>query len=201
MCTHAKKSLNTKIRIMVQNIQTVVRGDAPGLILRGGSGLGKTYHTGKQVKGTDYVDAPKHSSPLGFYKFVYQYSRKLLVIDDDTGGFSDPKIQSFVKAMLYPNPLTGKNTIAWNSMTKILEKEGLPEEFDFEGKIIYVCNSLPDNSHTRAIKSRALTYEIDLSFGERKELILLVAKSGIKGLKKNEVVSFRRAYLAEAPSV
>jgi hypothetical protein len=185
---NAETSLATKLKLLHQYTQAVVRGEQRGFLLVGDPGLGKSFNVPQCVDPEITEYAPSHNSPLGFYDFVHSNSTKLIIIDDSANGFRDAKIQAFIKAMLWANPVTKKYTVAWRSTSSALESRGLPEEFDFEGKLIFIANEIPNNVHARAIESRMLTYRFDLTFEERKVLLSIVAeRNGFDPLTKDQI--------------
>ena len=165
------ESLDQKILILDLNIMEVVNKHASGVLIVGPPGGGKSYRVGKSVKDVDCAYAPTQSTPLAFYRFIYLNRSELIIVDDSADGFRDSKIQAMTKALVWPHPVTQKFTVSWNSTSNVLERDALPQEFDFEGRIIFIANTTPANIHAQAIRSRLNVVHYDLSIEEKKVLM------------------------------
>jgi hypothetical protein len=147
----------------------------PLLICSGQAGTGKTFLLGKalsKVKGYtngDYdfttPDAQKAGifylqgmvTPLELYSKMVESSAKgsILILDDCDAAFTDVKSSNFIKAA------TGsyKSRIV-SYFSKAVSDRGLPEQFQFEGRILILTNKKSIND---ALESRSFKIDVFLS--------------------------------------
>ena len=152
-------------------------GTVRALILSGPPGIGKSYGVLKQlekqsmfdnIKGENEWEVVKGAtSAIGLYKKLYRYSAagSVVVFDDcDTVLFDDLSL-NILKAALD----TGKKRIIqWNTESRVLDREGIPDKFEFEGAVIFITNVKFDGvrskklrDHLQALMSRC--HYIDLT--------------------------------------
>ena len=169
--------LDKAFKIIKQLTTTLVKSkDINGLILQGGAGLGKSFNIIKCLKdkglekGKDYEMLGSYTTPLEFYKFLYDNRENKILILDDTIGFFNNKINiGLVLASLWGE---GKRMVRYNSSTKILKD--IPKGFLFNSKIIWCCNNLPNQ--IEAVMSRCYFYKLEFNYGERIKLLYEIAK-------------------------
>jgi len=149
--------------------------DIFGLILKGGSGIGKSYSTIKVLKdlgmkkGEGYEILSAYTTPLEFYQFLYNNKDGKVVILDDTMGFFDNKINiGIVLSALWGE---GKRIVHYNSSSGKLK---VPNSFIFDSKIIWCINELP--KELQAVKSRCFFHELEFSYKHKIKLFYEIAK-------------------------
>jgi len=132
--------------------------------------IGEALHKFK----TGHVFLGSYSTPLHLYNTLGENPHSFIVIDDCAGLFGDSTAMAILKAATWSSIGEGKaRQVAWGSTS---EKVQLPE-FIFRGKLIILTNTLPVGTETESFLSRALTYRIEFSKEERRELLLQGAKS------------------------
>jgi hypothetical protein len=149
-----------------------------GLIISGPAGVGKSYGveqiltsyeiqnrlatnrrcTYEVIKGT--------TTPIGLYKALYDNSEKgqILVLDDCE--VHDEQCLNMLKAVLD----TGKKRrVSWRAESRALKAEEIPNDFDFEGAVIFITNLNFDtvrspriSAHLKALQSRCHYIDLEL---------------------------------------
>jgi hypothetical protein len=117
-------------------------------------------------------------SPIGLYSKLYNFSSKdnVLVFDDCDSILLDDLSLNILKAAL-----DSKKTrrICWNTDSHMLRREGVPNQFDFAGSVIFITNIKFDNvkskklrDHLEALESRC--HYIDLTIDTLREKLLRI---------------------------
>jgi hypothetical protein len=105
--------------------------------------MGKSFRVIEYLKGKkinfEYLNT--YSSPLAFYRFLYENKDKDIIIFDDLHGTSDPLIKSMFKSAC-GELSNGTRIVSYNSTTPILEKEGLPSSFEVNAGIVLIFNEI-----------------------------------------------------------
>lgn len=171
------------------------------LIVEGPAGWGKTtaVDEGLAAAGVCGVHIGAYSTPLNLFNFLYVNSRPgtFVVIDDSAGLYSDGASMAILKAATWPQG--GIRRIRWGSTTA----KAVTEEFDFEGKLIIVCNGFPRTADAEAVRSRSFPCKIEVSPGRARELLRQAALD-TRWYPKTDIASavatFLCARIAEAPT-
>ena len=163
-------------------------GTVRALILSGPPGVGKSYGVVKQLEKANLFNTIQNTkrwevvkgatSGLGLYKKLYQYSAKgsVIVFDDcDTVLFDDLSL-NILKAALDSGK---KRIIQWNTESRVLDREGIPDKFEFEGAVIFITNVKFDGvkskklkDHLEALMSRC--HYIDLTIDSAEDKLLRI---------------------------
>ena len=187
--------IGERFDIMDSMTQAVVDGVVRSMIVVGPPGVGKSFNVVKKLEeanlfnmiGGDirYEVVKGATTALGLYAKLYEYSREgdVLVFDDCDSILMDELSLNILKAALDTNK---KRTIHWNSDSKLLQREGIPNKFDFKGACIFITNIKFDNvrsaklrDHLSALESRS--HYIDLSMNTMRDKLLRIkqiARSG-----------------------
>ena len=176
------------------------RGEQNGVLVKARAGIGKSFQIEEVLKNEveredshcwDYSIKAGYVSPMALYETLYEQQAEgnVLVLDDVEGVASSDTAASILKAALEGQGSTDKRFVEWDSNSNRLDEE-VPEQFEFRGSIIIVCNDVPSgNSHWQAVESRCMTYEMTFTFEERMDLIREVAKSPYESLTYEERMS------------
>jgi hypothetical protein len=117
-------------------------------------------------------------SAIGLYKKLYEYSDKksILVFDDCDSVLLDDLSLNILKAALDSSK---KRTIHWNTDSRLLRQEGVPNSFEFSGGAIFITNIKFENvrskklqDHLEALESRC--HYLDLTIDTEREKILRI---------------------------
>jgi hypothetical protein len=213
-----------RFQILQDMTQAVKAGDVRAMIVTGPPGVGKSFGVEEVLGRDDLFNAlgerkPKYEivkgamSAIGLYSKLYHFSdaKHILVFDDCDSILLDDLSLNILKAALDSSK---KRTISWNTDSRILRSEGIPDRFEFKGGAIFITNLKFENvrskklqEHLSALESRC--HYIDLRMDTDREKMLRIkqiVKDGmldsyeLSDVAKDEVVDFidaNRAKLRE----
>lgn len=163
------------------------------LFLIGKHGLGKTWNTIKTLVDLEmpFIHRSGKITPKALYKILYDNRTSIFFFDDTLSIIRDADCLTILFEALW-SP-TGVRTIHWNSTRKVAN---LPNEFIFEGKIIFCMNELPKNEMMDTLISRCFAYELTLSYDEIIDIMEAIAKQkgSLKPKQRREVLDFIKQY-------
>ena len=164
------------------------KGDVRAMIVSGPPGVGKSHGVEKVLAKHDVLStlantAPKYvvvkgaMSPLGLYMKLFNYSAKdnVVVFDDCDSIFQDELSLNILKAAL-DSKKTRK--IFWNTDSRALRSEGIPDQFEFKGSAVFITNLKFEKvkgklrEHLEALESRC--HYIDLTIDTDREKMLRI---------------------------
>ena len=203
-----------RFEILKDMTSAVKQGDVRAMIVTGPPGVGKSFGVEEVLAKDDLFDMmgqrkPKYEivkgamSAIGLYSKLYHYSdaKNILVFDDCDSILLDDIALNILKAALDSSK---KRTISWNTDSRILRSEGIPDKFEFKGGAIFITNLKFENvrskklqEHLAALESRC--HYIDLRMDTDREKVLRIkqiVKDGmldsydISDIAKAEVVDF-----------
>jgi hypothetical protein len=213
-----------RFEILKDMTKAVKSGDVRAMIVTGPPGVGKSFGVEEVLAKDDLFNTlgerkPKYEivkgamSAIGLYSKLYNFSdsKHILVFDDCDSILLDDIALNILKAALDSSK---KRTISWNTDSRLLRSEGIPDRFEFKGGAIFITNLKFENvrskklqDHLAALESRC--HYIDLRMDTDREKILRIkqiVKDGmldsyeLEDVAKDEVVSFideHRAKLRE----
>jgi hypothetical protein len=168
-----KKDVNARFALMGDFLRMLLNPSTPvrSLIIHGTGGTGKTY-TLKSIaaemgftEGESYFILSGKITAVEFYKFLYEHNADTVILDDIDSVFTDPTCLNFIKAGLDSTPPT---IITY--MSPVVSNAGLPDSFEFTGKIIFLTN-LPLEAIAQPVRSRALPVNVVMTRDEVLERI------------------------------
>jgi hypothetical protein len=171
--------------------RAVKKGDVRAMIVTGPPGVGKSFGVEKVLARHDvFADVANDGklkkyevvkgamSALGLYSKLYEYSDKksILVFDDCDSVLLDDLSLNILKAALD----TGKKRmIHWNTDSRLLKDQGVPNSFEFKGGAIFITNIKFDHvrskklkDHLEALESRC--HYLDLTIDTQREKLLRI---------------------------
>jgi len=157
-------------RIPKQYAKMVINGNAKGLLLYGDAGLGKSFNIQKAIaeEGLNPNVISGHITPLKLFEYLYNH-RKDNIIFDDVNLLSNITNLNMFKACLEE-----PRNVSYHSTTN---KLNIPNTFKFEGSVILLVNSRPEqNEDLKAVESRILTYELKMNYDTKIKLMYEIAK-------------------------
>jgi hypothetical protein len=191
------------------------KGDVRAMIVSGPPGVGKSFGVEAVLEKEDLFNKiaskkPKYEvvkgamSALGLYAKLYEYSDSgnVIVFDDCDSVLLDELSLNILKGALDSSK---KRYIAWNTDSRLLRSEGIPDRFEFKGAAIFITNikfehvrSKKLKDHLDALESRC--HYIDLQMDTQREKILrikqVVNEAGMLDdhdfteVEKDEIVEF-----------
>jgi hypothetical protein len=181
--------LRERFEILEDMTRAVKKGDVRAMIVSGAPGVGKSFGVEKvlakhqlmadvandeKLKKFEIVKGAM--SAIGLYSKLYEYSDKkcILVFDDCDSVLLDDLSLNILKAAL---DTSKKRMIHWNTDSRLLRSEGVPNSFEFKGGAIFITNinfanikSKKLQDHLAALESRC--HYIDLTVhGEREKML------------------------------
>jgi len=183
--------LADRFEILEDMTRAVKKGDVRAMIVTGPPGVGKSFGVEKVLSKHDvFADVANDSklkkyevvkgamSALGLYSKLYEYSDKksILVFDDCDSVLLDDLSLNILKAALDSGK---KRMIHWNTDSRLLKDQGVPNSFEFKGGAIFITNIKFDHvrskklkDHLEAIESRC--HYLDLTIDTEREKLLRI---------------------------
>lgn len=206
--------LRGRFEILKEMTQAVKEGTVRAMIVTGPPGVGKSFGVEEVLAKQDLFNTlgnkrPKYEvvkgamSAIGLYTKLYKYSEKgnVIVFDDCDSVLLDDLSLNILKAALDSSK---KRTISWNTDSRVLRNEGVPDRFDFNAGAIFITNIKFENvrskklqDHLAALESRC--HYIDLQMDTEREKILRIKQIVQDGMlesyefddaTRDEVVNF-----------
>lgn len=185
----AMDRIATRFKILDEMAAACITGDIRSLIVSGPPGVGKSFGVEVQLEKAAMFDKiagnrPRYTvvkgalSALGLYAQLYKYSDKknILVFDDCDSVFGDELSLNILKAALDSGK---RRRICWNSDSRLLRDEGIPNSFDFNGSAIFITNLKFENvrskklqDHLAALESRS--HFLDLTIDSERDKMLRI---------------------------
>jgi hypothetical protein len=188
--------IEKRFSILDDMTKAAIQGDIRAMIVVGPPGVGKSYGveyqlekagmfdqiSGKKIK---YEVVKGAMTPIGLYCTLYKHSdpRNVLVFDDCDSILLDDVALNILKAALDSGK---KRRIHWNADSAMLRREGVPDQFDFKGSVIFITNLKFDHlkskklqDHLEALQSRC--HFLDLTLDTTRDKILRIRQIFRKG--------------------
>ena len=183
--------LRDRFEILDDMTRAVKKGDVRAMIVTGPPGVGKSFGVEKVLARHDvFADVAQDGklkkyevvkgamSAIGLYKKLYEFSDKkcILVFDDCDSVLLDDLSLNILKAAL---DTSKKRMIHWNTDSRLLRSEGVPNSFEFKGGAIFITNIKFDHvkskklqDHLEALESRC--HYLDLTIDTEREKLLRI---------------------------
>jgi hypothetical protein len=181
--------LAERFDILDHMTKAVKSGTVRAMIVSGPPGVGKSFGVERVLERDGLLDQiadrkPKYEivkgamSAIGLYKKLYEFSAKgnVVVFDDCDSILMEDLALNILKGALDSSK---KRFISWNTDSRILRSEGIPDRFEFKGAAIFITNikfehvrSKKLRDHLDALESRC--HYIDLQMDTQREKILRI---------------------------
>ena len=181
--------LGERFEILDQMTKAVRQGDIRAMIVSGPPGVGKSYGVEAQLQKADLFNTLAEKKPkfeivkgamsaLGLYAKLYEFSGEgnVVVFDDCDSILMEDLSLNILKGALDSST---RRFIAWNTDSRLLRSEGIPDRFEFKGAAIFITNikfehvkSKRLRDHLDALESRC--HYIDLQMDTNREKILRI---------------------------
>jgi len=188
--------IENRFNILDDMTKATISGDIRAMIVVGPPGVGKSYGVEYQLEKAgifDKISGKKMRyevikgamTPIGLYCTLYKYSdpKNVLVFDDCDSILMEDLALNILKAALDSGK---KRRIYWNSDSSMLRREGVPDQFDFKGSVIFITNLKFDNlrskklqDHLEALQSRC--HFLDLTLNTMRDKFLRIKQIFRKG--------------------
>jgi hypothetical protein len=206
--------LRSRFQVLQDMTQAVKAGTVRAMIVTGPPGVGKSFGVEEVLSRQDLFNTlgnkkPKYEivkgamSALGLYSKLYEFSERgnVVVFDDCDSVLLDDLSLNILKAALDSSK---KRTIAWNTDSRMLRQEGVPDRFEFKAGAIFITNIKFENvrskklqDHLAALESRC--HYIDLQMDTDREKVLRIKQITEDGMletydfendEKTEIVDY-----------
>lgn len=179
--------LRERFEILEDMTYEACDGVVRGMVVTGPPGVGKSFGVEKVLKEAGIMKKLSQDSlrkfgvekgaatPIGLYQLLYDYSAdgSVLVLDDCDSVLYDELSLNLLKAALDSGK---KRTLSWRSESRALSNNGVPDQFEFKGSIIFITNVKFERTrgklkdHLDAIMSRC--HYLDLTLDTMRDKFL-----------------------------
>lgn len=207
--------LRERFAILTDMTKAVKQGSIRAMIVSGPPGVGKSFGVEEVLQKDDLFNTLAEKKPryevvkgamsaIGLYAKLFEYSKKgnVLVFDDCDSILMEDLSLNILKGALDSSK---RRFISWNTDSRILRSEGIPDRFEFCGAAIFITNikfehvrSKKLRDHLDALESRC--HYIDLQMDTNREKILRIKqivndgmlddRDNLSPIAKDEVVDF-----------
>jgi hypothetical protein len=181
--------LAERFEILDEMTKAVKSGDVRAMIVSGPPGVGKSFGVEKVLQKDGLFDTLAEKKPkfevvkgamssIGLYSKLYEFSNKgnVVVFDDCDSILMEDLSLNILKGALDSSE---RRFISWNTDSRVLRSEGIPDRFEFKGAAIFITNikfehvkSKRLRDHLDALESRC--HYIDLQMDTAREKILRI---------------------------
>ncbi len=189
--------LGERFTILTEMTKAVKAGDVRAMIVSGPPGVGKSFGVEEVLSKDDLFNKladkkPKYEivkgalSALGLYSKLYEFSGtgNVVVFDDCDSVLGDELSLNLLKGALDSSK---RRYISWNTDSRLLRSEGIPDRFEFKGAAIFITNikfshvrSKKLRDHLNALESRC--HYIDLEMDTEREKMLRIKQIVREGM-------------------
>jgi hypothetical protein len=189
--------LTERFDILTEMTKAVKRGDIRAMIVSGPPGVGKSHNVEAVLQKDGLFDTLGERKPrfevvkgamssIGLYSKLYEFSdaKNVLVFDDCDDILQEELSLNILKGALDSSQ---RRFISWNTDSRILRSEGIPDRFEFKGSAIFITNikfehvrSKKLRSHLDALESRC--HYMDLDMDTNREKILWIKQITNQGM-------------------
>jgi hypothetical protein len=207
--------LSERFDILNEMTKAVKEGNVRAMIVSGPPGVGKSHGVEAVLQKADLFNTlaerkPKFEvvkgamSSIGLYAKLYEFAAEgnVVVFDDCDSILMEDLSLNILKGALDSSE---RRFISWNTDSRLLRSEGIPDRFEFKGAAIFITNikfehvkSKRLRDHLDALESRC--HYIDLQMDTNREKILrikqvvnageMLSKYEFEECVKDEIVEF-----------
>jgi predicted AAA+ superfamily ATPase len=207
-----------RFKVLTDMTKAVKQGDVRAMIVSGPPGVGKSYGVEEVLQKDGLFDTlgerkPKFEivkgamSSIGLYSKLYEFSEKgnVVVFDDCDSILMEDLSLNILKGAL---DSSARRFISWNTDSRVLRSEGVPDRFEFKAGAIFITNikfehvrSKKLRDHLDALESRC--HYIDLQLDTTREKLLrikqvirdngMLDKYEFEPVVKQEIIDFIEA--------
>jgi hypothetical protein len=183
--------LRERFDILDDMTRAVKKGAVRAMIVSGAPGVGKSFGVERVLGKHDimaniagdeklkkYEIVKGAMSAIGLYSKLYEFSaeKNILVFDDCDSVLLDDLSLNILKAAL---DTSKKRTIHWNTDSRLLRSEGVPNSFEFRGGAIFITNINFQNIKSKKLQDHLMALEsrchyIDLTIHTEREKMLRI---------------------------
>lgn len=163
--------IEKRFKVMKIITEGLVTGTIRSMVMSGAAGIGKSFELEKRLRQAEFdheidkftVIKGKLSAVALFIK-LYEHCDpgQILILDDCDSPFEDEVAMNLLKSALDTGD---RREVTWGTLSKKLEEMGIPNQFQFEGGVVFITNKDFDamiakgnrlTPHFKALTSRAV---------------------------------------------
>lgn len=181
--------LRERFEILTEMTKAVKSGDVRAMIVSGPPGVGKSFGVEEVLGKDDLFDKlgerkPRYEivkgamSSIGLYAKLYEFSgdKNVVVFDDCDSILLDDLSLNILKGAL---DSSDRRFISWNTDSRLLRSEGIPDRFEFKGAAIFITNIKFEHVRSKKLKDHLAALEsrchyIDLQMDTNREKMLRI---------------------------
>ena len=158
--------INKKYKLLYESLRAISKDVFNLLVLKGEAGMGKSYNIKKYIKDNNIKHEyfGSYSTPLEFYRLLYENRNKKLLIFDDLSSINNPTIIGLLKSACWSSLGEGRK-VEYHSTSEVLEKLKLPKSFELKSNLIIINNSY--SREFAPIISRSVFLDVSFTFEEK----------------------------------
>ena len=193
----AIERIATRFEILNEMTEAVATNKVRAVIVSGPPGIGKSFgveSTLERFSTFDDIAGTKRKfemvkgamSAIGLYKKLYEHKDQghVVCFDDCDAILYDDLSLNLLKAALDSGK---KRMLHWNTESRTLYQEGMPNSFEFHGGVIFISNIKFDNvkskklqDHLQALQSRC--HYLDLTIDSMRDRMLRIKQICRQGM-------------------
>ena len=188
--------IEERFSILDDMTKASIAGDIRAMIVVGPPGVGKSFGVERQLEKANLFDdiAGKRakyevvkgaSTALGLYCTLFKNSDPgmVLVFDDCDTVLVDDVSLNLLKGALDSGK---RRRISWNADSSMLRKEGIPDQFDFKGSVIFITNLNFDTVRSQKLRDQlealqSRCHYLDLTLNTMRDKFLRIKQIARKG--------------------
>ena len=140
----------------------------------------------------NHIYLNSYSTPLYFYKLLYENRNRDVIVFDDLEGLGDPKIIAMLKGACW-SVNKSNNIVSYYSTSEKLQEHNLPTTFKLKANIILIFNNIPN--HFKAVTNRGIKIDFDFDYFEKLEIFNKLFKNTGKSVKVSKVSNDILSYI------
>lgn len=158
--------MHEKFNLLNNSLEAIKKNSINLLCVKGEAGTGKsrTILNFLKERKVNFNYFSSYTTPLYFYKLLYENRDKEVLIFDDIEGITDLKIIALLKSLCW-SPENKEREVCYFSTTDLMKENKLPDRFTTNARIILIFNN--DLRGFEAVINRGILIDFNFNFKEK----------------------------------